>query len=227
MRLYGAIFFILVSVSVYSGVRAISHRSSGKCIQIFYDRQQDVNSLAKVLKVYPDYHLQIEKISDYEMGKFNRCQASLVVSALEEVKIPKAMLDDFLSSQKNVSWIGMNIWQLGDRLEKNMGLRYIGQSTRRLALKDLYYHGRVLRQEALNELKQQSDFLPVSRDKVEILIEARYVGNRELTPYLVRSKNTYYLADVNFGPAFQEFLADMIGVPPTESVVGKMVSTSF
>lgn len=218
MRLYGAIFSILVSVSVYCGVKAYSQRSSGKCIQIFYDRHEDVTSLTKVLKVYPDYQLQLEKIADYQAGNFGHCQASLVVSTTSEIKIPKALLDDFLNSEKNISWVGMNIWQLGDQLEKTMGLRYMGQNFKRASLKDLYYHGRVLRDGKASDMKSQIDFLPVSRDKVEILIEARYVGNRELTPYLVRSKNMYYLADVNFGPAFQAFLADMIGVPPTAAL---------
>ena len=223
MKIHHAFFVVLISLVVLSiGVVGLTKKSSGKCIQVFYDRKDATVYLMRSLRMYSDYRVVSSRIADYQTGDFGKCQASFVVSVEHEHKIPKMLLDELPKSEKNISWVGLNIWQLGDHLEKRLGVRYIGQNLKRSSLKDLFYHGHVYREGSVGGNMSQVDFLPVNSDKVEVLIEARFVGSRELRPYLVRSKNIYYLADVSFGPAFLTFLTDMVGTPPTH-VVAQLV----
>ena len=208
-------FVILIGLVVLSvGMVEFTKKSSGKCIQVFYDRKDATVHLMRALRMYSNYRLNSVPIADYQSGDFGRCQASFVVSVESNHKIPNVLLKDFSSNEKNLSWLGENIWQLGDQLEKVMGLRYIGKISGLSSLMDLYYRGKVIRQKNTNDKSEHLVFLPVNVEKAEILIEARYFGNRELVPYLVHARNTYYLANVNVGPAIEEFLPEMVGVPP-------------
>ncbi|MFM6930261.1 MAG: hypothetical protein ACKOX6_17470 [Bdellovibrio sp.] len=216
MKIYQAFFVILGSLVVLSiGVVGVTKKSSGKCIQVFYDRKEATVPLMRALRMYSDYRLNSLRISDYQSGDFDRCQASFVVSVENEHKIPKVLLNEFSNNQKNISWLGGNIWQLGDQLEKTLGLRYIGKSSGISPWMDLYYRGKISRQKSSNDDGVHLIFLPLNIEKAEILVEARYFDNRELVPYLVHTGNVYYLANVNIGPAIEEFLPEMVGVPPT------------
>lgn len=220
-----AFFVILASLVVLSvGVVAFTKKSSGRCIQVFYDRKDATVNLMQSLRMYSDYRINGLRIADYQPGDFSRCQASFVVSVEHEHRIPKVLLNEFSNNEKNISWLGENIWQLGDQLEKVMGLRSIGKVSGVSSLMDLYYHGKIIRQKSSNSKGEHLIFLPVNVAKAEILVEARYFGNRELVPYLVHAKNTYYLANVNMGSALNEFLPEMVGVPPksAEQLVGGM-----
>jgi len=147
MKNYHAFFVILISLVVLSvGVVGFTKKSSGKCIQVFYDRKDATVNLMRSLRVYSDYRINSLRIADYQPGDFGRCQASFVVSVENEHRIPKVLLDDFSKSEKNISWVGLNIWQLGDHLEKRLGVRYIGQNLKRSSLKDLFYRGHVYRE---------------------------------------------------------------------------------
>ncbi|MBO9666402.1 MAG: hypothetical protein J7501_06270 [Bdellovibrio sp.] len=184
-----------------------------RCIGIFYDNKDVISSVAKALHSYPDFEKVYTRIENYSSGEIERCQASFIINTEFENKIPRRLLEDYTHSERNVAWLGYNIWQLGEHLEKNMGLRYIGAvSKAHEGSCDLFYRGRV---SACSErgLPLQLEFLPTNHVRIEIMAESRVRGGRELTPYLVRSRNRFYMADVNFGSVFADFLSELVGSP--------------
>lgn len=166
-----------------------------KCIQIFYDSKRVAHSVQKYLQDYSEYAQYLKDIEKYESGDIERCQATFYVGSQEESRVPRAFADDYIRTQKSVAWVGHNIWQLGDRLEKVFGLRYIGRASGvDFRESEILYEGRIFKRRP--SLGPQIELLPVDVQKFEVLAGIRAWRSREVIPYAIRSKNRFYLTDL-------------------------------
>lgn len=200
--------------------RAESSPSTEKCIQIFHDSKKEAHGVLKYLQGFADYKQYVKPIEQYQSGDIEKCQATIYIGSKEESYVPRSFADDYVKTTKNVAWLGYNIWQLGDRFERAFGLRYIGLfAPRNFQGSAIIYKGQSYRNRSL--VRKQVELLTVNSQKFEILAEIRSAQTKEISPYVVRSKNRFYYADMpaeylahtEHAPIFADILAEMIGEP--------------
>lgn len=201
-----------------------NNKESGKCVNIFYDQSQDPSyvigkkfsmKVQNLLASFSQHQLQPLPIETYQEGDMDKCSASIYIGSYIDNKLPRAFLNDYIRTEKKVAWIGHNIWQLGEQLEKSMGLRFIRLTTLDSRLRDhlkrptffaeILYNGKVFFKSISGERHgevvppyEQAELLPTDLSKFEVIAEARHTGTREVIPYIVRAQNRYYVADNPF-----------------------------
>lgn len=175
--------------------------SSGRaCVQIYHDQHEQV--APKILKnLLASYGLEKTKtinIQSYKTGDLNRCGFSFYLGTEKDNVLPRTFLADYFSSRQTVIWMGYNIWQLGDLLEQEMGLRFlrISDSSKEMPeafFRDILYRGQVFLKSA--DQNGQVELMPTDLRKFESLAELRHSRTREVIPYIVHSQNRFYVAD--------------------------------
>jgi len=100
-----------------------------KCVRIYYDSvptKQDYRYgrvhamfLQNLLGHFPAYQQYVSPIERYQKGDIDNCDATFYLGTYYddpkgETRIPKAFLDEFLSTSRSVVWAGYNFWHLGD-----------------------------------------------------------------------------------------------------------------
>jgi hypothetical protein len=210
------IAFVFAFISSLAVILVVTDRYSkddgGKCIAVFYDNSKVVSSFNRFLSHFPDYQKVLIPIEEYQSGQLGRCQASFVVNTEFDNHVSRRLVDDYIHADRNVIWMGYNIWHLGEQLNKKLGLRYMGSVSKSQDEKcALVYRGHSVRCEP-GGLSMQPELVPTNEVRIEIIAESRVRG-RELLPYVVRSKNLFYMADVSFGEVFKELLTEFVGTP--------------
>lgn len=221
-----------------------------QCVNIYYDKTDKPDywmgksysvMLQNLLGHFPEYQQIVSPIESYQAGGLDKCQANIYIGSYFDNKIPRAFLEDYLKTQKNVAWLGYNIWQLGEQLDKEMGLRYVRLTTLDKHLldkekqptffKEILYKGETFYKFAEWSRKEpgrfiapyeQTELMPSGLSKFETLAEARHTGTKEVIPYIVRSKNRFFVADVPFAYiheadrylVFADVLFDILGAQP-------------
>ncbi|WP_413587428.1 hypothetical protein [Bdellovibrio sp. HCB274] len=216
-RLIFSGIFLLITAATYAVVQ-VSQKPQEKCITVVYDSSRKLEDALKVFEQFREFKRIFVEMNGYSSGQLERCQANFIMNTEFDNRVPKRLIEDFLSSRQNVVWMGYNIWSLGEQLNSKLGLRYMGSFSKVSFDRCIFfYHGRSTHCSHPG-LSMHPETIPTNETKVEIMAETRIRG-RELTPYLVRSKNLYYLADVNFGNVFQDFLSEFVGASPGKKIL--------
>lgn len=237
----GTAFASLSFVSILLGFSPKVDASSA-CINIYHDRARtdnladvdaSIHLLMKQLKnirVLPQNLIPIDR---YQAGSLESCDYNIYLGVQLDQGIPQDFLKDFLSTKKKVVWIGFNIWQLGEQLEKKLGFKYLGLTRWDSRYVDkkrrAFYYNEIFFKEKkffrippedfpLSQFsKVQADkieILPVNFDKFEALAESRHGVTREVLPYIVRAQNLYYVAEIPDafiqGALSSQFLSDVL-----------------
>lgn len=220
------------------------------CVNVYYDQTDKPDywmgksysvMLQNLLGHFPEYQQIVSPIETYKAGGLDKCAASIYIGSYFDNKLPKAFLEDYAKTEKNVAWVGYNIWQLGDQLERTMGLRYVrlttldthllDQNKQPTFFKDILYKGETFSKFAEWSRKdpkqfiapyEQTELLPTDLSKFEMVAEARHSGTKEVIPYIVRSKNRFFVADVPLAYiheadrylVFADVLFDILGAQP-------------
>lgn len=231
-------------------ILGFTNQHETRCVNIYYDQTQDQKYwmgksyavlLQNLLGHFPEFQQIVSPIESYRPGDIDRCAATIYIGSYFDNKIPRAFINEYIVTERNVAWLGYNIWQLGEQLEKEMGLRYVGMTTLDKNLldknkhptffKEILYKGEIFTKYGAWNRKnsqeylaafEQADLVPVDTQKFETLAEARHSGTKEVIPYIVRAKNHFYVADIPFSfihesdryLVFSDVLFDILGVQP-------------
>jgi uncharacterized protein YdaL len=223
--------FVLLTLFLTTAGLLVGFADHGarKCVNVYYDKSpsplyQDGKKLAvflqKALDHFPDYSQHVSPIETYRRGDINSCVIGIYIGSYVDNKIPRAFLEDFLSTHQRVTWVGYNIWELGDRFEEHFGLKYLGMTFLKQAATTvagvgasananasassgakIYYKGRQLpkliqKNDTFRAPAPQIELMAVDSSKFEMLAETRPEDSNELMPYIVQAKNRLYVADL-------------------------------
>jgi hypothetical protein len=195
------------------------------CVQIYHDRnEQNVSEVLKTLLASIGAHpAKIASIESYGVGDLNRCAVNFYVGTKIDNKLPRSFLADYFSSRQKNIWIGYNIWQLGDQLEQEMGLRFlrvdqVQEGGSAAYFRDILYRGQVFTKSP--EHSMQVELVPTDLRKFQSLAEIRHSQSREVIPYIVHSENRFYVADnplkklgnKDSGVVFMNVLGEILGL---------------
>ncbi|MNL10313.1 hypothetical protein D3C87_1311100 [compost metagenome] len=166
---------------------------------------------------------KITDVESYNGGDLDLCAINFYVGTEIDNKLPRSFLADYFKSQQKVIWIGYNIWQLGEQLEQEMGLRVLRVTHAGIDLaddtfRDILYRGQVFPKTSTRSV--QVELVPTDLRKFEALAEIRHSRSREVIPYIVRSENRFYIADNPFempgnrdaGFVFTNVLGEILGL---------------
>ncbi len=197
------------------------------CIQIFYDQSKDPAYwmgrtysifLQNLLAHFPKYQQITGPIEEYKKGDLDRCKASFYVGSYFENEIPKEFFEDYASTTKSVVWMGYSIWKPGiDYFENIFGYSYRGLTKLNTELKDerdrpTFFKYATYKGERFRKYGEFSAITPgvflapfenivlkkSKESSTEIISELIHNGTNEKIPYIIRSKNKFYIADVPF-----------------------------
>lgn len=193
-----------LSVVVFASIQTFQTTQIEKvgraCVQIYHDRNERTAQeiLKNLLVSYGLEKSQVSAIESYKTGDLNRCSFSFYLGTDKDNKLPRTFLADYFLSAQKVIWVGYNIWQLGDQLEQEMGLRFLRVSessheSQGAFFRDILYRGQVFMK--TGDHSPQVELMPTDLRKFESLAEIRHSRTREVIPYIVHSQNRFYIAD--------------------------------
>jgi uncharacterized protein YdaL len=247
--------FILAALFFFGsfGLQAQSFPSDGQCVLIYYDQTQDPDyNFGEVYSVYlqnlmghfPEVTQVISPIARYKKGEIEKCRATIYLGSYFENAIPTSFFEDFKNTEKNVAWLGYNIWKFApDDLEDMFGHTYTGltklDTENRNAQGDpsffkyVDYKGERFDKfaqwvERDNEQVFAAPFEQTILEKseedhpVEVLATSIQDESGEEIPYALRSGNKFYVADIPFSYVhesdrylvFSDLLFDILDLPP-------------
>lgn len=226
-------------------------RTTDECVRLYYDvsRNPDyklgeiyVMFLRNLLGHFPNYQQIVAPIETYKAGEINECKATIYIGSYFENLIPQAFYDDYATTNRNVAWLGYSIWKLGEeRLKKTLGAKYLYLTTldqknrdaknRPTFFKNITYKGETFPKYGDFKREDPAIFLApfemvaleiVDPSRVEVLARAVHNGTNESLPYILRSQNHFYVADVPFSfmheadryLVFADLLFDILGEKP-------------
>ncbi|GEM_PF-2162207 len=202
-----AIVLSAILLGATMGLSYASAEKDNRCVQIYFDKNDQrraavyAGQIQKLLfKAADDLRQVVTPIEEYRSGDLNRCVASVYLGTEFDNQVPRAFLLDYLSSQQHVMWLGYNIWQLGDQLEKQMGLRFVGMTRLHLRnnhptyFKEVLFKGKTLDKTGF----EQAELVATDFKKFHAVAEVRHNGTREVIPYIVQAGKRFYMADVPF-----------------------------
>lgn len=220
------------------------------CVNVYYDRSTDSTYwmgktysilLQNLLGHFPQYQQVVSPIELYQKGDIEKCHATIYIGSYFNNAIPTAFHEDFVSTKKNVAWLGYSIWQLGPQFENIFGYKYSHLTTldrehldakgRPSFFKNILYKGEVFFKYGDFSKENKDIFLapfeqavltPTDLSKSEVLAEAQHNVSREEIPYILRAGNHFYVADVPFSFmheadryfVFADLLFDILGEQP-------------
>ncbi|MCB9025523.1 MAG: DUF2334 domain-containing protein [Bdellovibrionaceae bacterium] len=106
-----------------------------ECVQVYYDKGPNDYWIGRtyalftqnLLGHFPELQQIIAPIEYYQSGDLDRCRASIYIGSHYDSPIPPDFIKDYLSTKKNVAWLGYNIWRKPE-LAALFGYKYIGLS---------------------------------------------------------------------------------------------------
>ncbi len=125
---------------VFLVVCATSASMATECIQIFYDRVEQVvprytfgrvhaTLLQNLLGHFPKYQQRVAPIEKYQKGDFDLCKVNFYLGTYYDNPLPVSFRSDLEATTRTLVWMGYNAWQLeSDVLEKSFGVRFLGLS---------------------------------------------------------------------------------------------------
>ncbi|WP_413294161.1 hypothetical protein ACLSU7_03465 [Bdellovibrio sp. HCB185ZH] len=209
--IFASMLILTAAVATTAGLK-ISEPASERCISVIYDNPKVLASMRNSLAHFPEFQSLFIPMAEYEPGDAQRCQATFIINTEFDNQVPRRLVEDYVAAERHVVWMGYNIWYLGEQLNKKLGLRYMGSLSKVHSQACAYFYmGRAVRCDD-EGLSMQPEIVPTNEVRIEIMAESRTRG-RELSPYVVRVKNLFYMADVNFGSVFQALLTEFVGSP--------------
>lgn len=218
-----------LSVVVFASIQTFQttqlEKSGRACVQIYHDRNERKvpELLKKLMGSFGAQPTQITDIASYGAGELNRCAINFYIGTEIDNKLPRSFLTDYFESQQKIIWIGYNVWQLGEQLEQEMGLRVLHVVHGKTdgaedTFRDILYRGQVFPKTSSRSV--QVELVPTDLRKFESLAEIRHSRSREVIPYIVRSENRFYIADNPFenpgnrdaGFVFTNILGEILGL---------------
>lgn len=163
-----------------------------------------------------------KRLSQYVAGDTERYDATFYVGSVYGSKLPQAFMDDVMKTTKPVVWFKYNIdqiaWANRAAFEAKFGLTLYG-NTKRPAYTQVTYKNQQLLRNALDpELSWMDIIRPATgTPKAQIIASAidplNGAGNYPI-PYITRSTNFWYVADIPFSYISEEdrylVLADVL-----------------
>ncbi|ASD65484.1 hypothetical protein B9G79_10600 [Bdellovibrio bacteriovorus] len=243
MVLLGLVIFGSLGIAAFRG---LSQTAPMNCVQIYFDSESRdqlasgkafAQQLRGLLAPYIGYAIHSSRIADYQSGEVHRCDKNIYVGTHFDHRVPRVFVEDFMNSKGSVAWFGYNIWQMGPRLENEMGLRFLRMARQEFTgfFDEVLYEGGFFKKTG-KTLAEQVELLPSDMSKFSMLAESRNSVTREIVPYIVQSKNRFYVADVpTLGEApnhislmFTEVLARFMEgrVSEPSSKQGKLIAAS-
>ncbi|WP_424950250.1 DUF2334 domain-containing protein [Deinococcus sp.] len=154
--------------------------------------------LKNLLGQYDNVQVISRPISQYVAGDAASALRTFYIGTVFDEKIPASFLAD-VAAGAPVSWIGYNVWELGNTLG-TLGLSYKGLHTA-LSAGEIAAAYSTVNYKGYNYHKYpgQQEMVELAADpaRTETLATATNVGGGSL-PYLVRSGKFYYVADNPF-----------------------------
>jgi uncharacterized protein YdaL len=244
-----SLLIALILGVLLGALMGFSSHKQASCIHIFYDEAEGggalkakrfVSQLKILLKSFPQYEQIISSVNAYQKGEINQCMATIYIGSAVDNHLPKSFKEDFIEAKNNVAWLGYNIWQLGSQLEGLFGYRFVRVTSDDFHLKDakgdptffreIHYKGKTYTKYGELDANKNNPFLaPFSQvelvqsdfDKSEVLAEVKHSGTREMIPYILKSRNHYYVADVPLAyvyesdryKIFADLMVDILKLP--------------
>ncbi len=216
--LFILIFFF--ASAILASLVSKDYPSTGlSCVNIYFDQGSLVISkgrgyaqaLKNLISKFYFHDIQVSAVEFYQAGDLERCNASFYIGSEVDIKIPKKFLEDYVRTNKKVTWIGYNIWQLGRGLERELGVRYLGLNSRMqnrernkaLHFKDILYKGQVyskagpISADSFSGEEHTSlvELLPMDVSKFRFLAEIQNSRTRELIPYAIQAGSRFYFVE--------------------------------
>lgn len=199
--------FALVGVLGAMSFKELAPKQQGSCLQIFFDPEGDLQvqsgrgfamALQRLLSPYEGVQIHKSPIDLYQRGMLGLCQKTIYIGTHFDHRVPRVFVEDFMNAKGSVAWFGYNIWQMGLRLEQDLGLRFLrsARPDARGSFDEIVYEGGTFKKSRSNRDSEQVELLPADVSKFTTLAESRNSRTRELVPYIVRSKNRFYIADI-------------------------------
>lgn len=210
MRQQRGLFVLLGLVLIGSlgiaAFRGLSTNEKANCVQIYFDAESGdqlasgkafAHQLRGLLAPYVGYSIFTSGIAGYQSGEVHRCDKNIYVGTHFDHRVPRVFVEDFMNTKGSVVWFGYNIWQVGPRLESEMGLRFLRMARQEFTgfFDEVLYEGGFFKKTSKTPT-EQVELLPSDMSKFSMLAESRNSITREIVPYIVQSKNRFYVADV-------------------------------
>ena len=202
------------------------------CVQVYYDTSFDEFKLGRTYSLmlinllghFPQYQQVIGPIELYRKGDINRCYATFYLGSEYNNKLPTEFLNDFVTTSKQVIWMGYNFWQLGSYFESEFGYSATDYEyttidyTKRTPppenlpgfFRDILYKGEIWSKQAewdtTNPAVLETPFeMAKLKTKlsitVEVMAEAKHNVTNEIIPWALKSKskNKFFITELPFG----------------------------
>lgn len=176
--------------------------------------------LENVLGHFKNVQRYVIPIERYEAGQLDKCVASFYLGTHYNTEVPKVFFYDYIHTKRNVVWAGYQIWKLPkEELARLWGVEFTGLAKLDLDHLDpkgkpgfFKYHdylGEEFSKYGEFDFKDKTKFMAsfeISLFKVlskeaekHVLSWARHSTQKNLkTPYILRNKNHWYMADSPF-----------------------------
>lgn len=225
-------------------------QAAPECVNVFYDRSPKADYwmgrtysqlMQNLLGHFPELQQIVSPIELYQKGDLDKCRASIYIGSHYETAIPPAFLEDYLATNRNVAWLGYNIWKVGnEELSRLFGFEYDTLTTLDSSQKDaegnpsffkfIEYKGETFFKYGDWSRSSPSQFLaPFEQIRLkettpglsQVVSVARHSATGEAIPYIIRAKNRFYVADVPFSflheadryLVFADVLFDILDLP--------------
>lgn len=206
-------------------VAAGAQGSATPCVNVYFDRttvdgywmgKTYASMIQNLLGHFPKYQQIVGPIENYQEGEIEQCHATIYVGSHFFNKVPEAFIADYAKTQKQVAWIGYNIWQAGELFKNIFGYEYVEQTALDYQnknskgepgfFKDILYKGEVFfkygKTAPTGEFLagfEQSYLIPGDIDRgTQVLAQARHSTTGQIVPYILQKDNYFYITDVPF-----------------------------
>lgn len=239
----------ILALTLLLGTAGIAQGAT-PCVNVYFDRSTDktywmgktyATLLQNLLGHFPEYQQIVSPIEMYKKGDIDKCVASIYIGSYFNNAIPTAFHEDYVKTKTNVAWLGYSIWQLGQDFEKIFGFQYSHLSTldrenldankKPSFFKNILYKGETFAKYGDWSAQNKSLFLAPFEQTVltatvpgqsQILAQAQHNVSGQVIPYIIRSKNHFYIADIPFSfiheadryMVFADVLFDILGAKP-------------
>ena len=210
------------------------------CVSVYFDQGVSKDTgrgyssallLQKAVKAIEPQPVRLTAVEDYEPGDIERCRVNVYIGSIHDNPVPRSFISDYASTTQKALWLGYNIWETGALMEDLFGYRYVGLTTLDSRVKDAqrqhgYYRDLLYKGETYErdrESYEQVELVLTHEKRSEVLAESRHSGSRERIPYILKSQNRFYIADVPLDGdvnserrvVFLDVLAEVLGKKPT------------
>ncbi|MBK7960320.1 MAG: phage adsorption protein NrfB [Bdellovibrionales bacterium] len=244
--------FVLFFAVVLPGLSLLPSKglAVGNCVQIYYDKGPEGYWIGRTYAIFtqnllghfPELQQIISPVEYYKKGDLERCRASIYIGSHYESQIPEVFISDYVTTKRNVAWLGYNIWRKTE-LAALFGYKY--SSLTKLNSEKLDYLGNPTyfkwidyKGERFSKFGEWSRTPPKAYlapfemielipeplvfNETQILATAVHNGTGEVRPYILQKQNHFYVADVPFSfmheadryLVFADLLFDILDLPP-------------